>query len=299
MPNWIMQSGWTVRDILVKTASCFESHNIDSPRLTAEILLGHTLEMERVGLMVHHDRPLSIDEKKAFNALVERRLQREPVAYIVGVKEFWSMELAVTPDVLIPRPETECLVEAALAFLSAVPSPKTDSPLYVLELGTGSGAIILSLAKERPKNRYYALDRSIGALNIAKKNAVRHQLEPYVRFFAADWFQALSDRPPRFDMIISNPPYIRREEFDELQCEVKDFEPRLALDGGPGGLTDLTYIIQNAHRYLKPGGALFLETGHDQKAALIDRIKDTKKYDNVVFGSDYSGYDRWVHMVKR
>ncbi len=288
------ESQWNILKLLKWTTSYFKSHNIDNPRAAAEILLAHALKLERIDLYLRYDQPLCGHELSLFKTLIKRRVNREPVAYIVGVKEFWSMDLVVTNDVLIPRPETECMVEAALSVLSG---DSNAAPKRILELGTGSGAVILALASQRPKDHFFASDCSIKAVELAKQNARRHNLNVSINFFSGDWFKPLGDIPP-FDMIISNPPYIRTGVVGKLQPEIYRYEPCMALDGGEDGLSCLRYIIGEAHNYLQKQGSLFLEIGHDQKNALEKIANASGHYEDIVFTKDYSGHDRVVQMKK-
>lgn len=288
-------SEWTILKLLKWTASYFKSHDIDSPRATAEILLAHALKLRRIDLYLLHDQPLSSPELARFKALIKRRIKREPVAYIVGSKEFWSLELSVTQDVLIPRPETECLVEAVLSMLpEASPGPK-----YILELGTGSGAIILALASERPNHLFFASDHSIKAVKLALQNANRHNLAGKINFFAGDWLRPLNANYHPFDIIVSNPPYIQTGVIPKLQPEIYQYEPVMALDGDQDGLYSLRYIISQAHIYLNKGGGLLLEIGHDQKDDVREIIESCGYYEDPVFMKDYSGNDRVVQTRKK
>ncbi len=291
---------WTIIKLLKWTTSYFKSHDIDSPRSTAEILLAHVLELKRIDLYLRYDQPLCINELSKFKVSIKRRIEREPVAYIVGVKEFWSMDLAVTKDALIPRPETECLVEAALSLLpednSYIGKP---SPKSILELGTGSGAVILAIAFMRPKYIYFASDRSVKAIKLARQNSKRHGLDTAVSFFCADWFTPLNSEKKRFDMIISNPPYVQTRVIGRLQPEIYKYEPISALDGDRDGLFCLRHIINTAHGYLNRKGSLLLEIGHDQKNDVRNIIDQCGNYEHVLFKKDYSGYDRVVRMKKK
>ncbi len=318
---------WTILKLLKWSTSYFQSHNIDSPRAAAEILLAHTLKLKRIDLYLRYDQPLCSNELAVFKSLIQRRLTKEPVAYIVGVKEFYSMDIGVTSDVLIPRPETEHLVEAAIALLpDNSGSDLNFEKKRILELGTGSGAAVLALASQRPEHIYFALDRSIKAVETAKRNARHHNLDSKIYFFACDWFAPLRDhirlfqpfnlsttrpfdhpttrpldhsttRP--FDMIISNPPYIQTLAISRLQPEIYKYEPVMALDGGEDGLCCLRHIIGNAHDYLKPGGSLLLEIGYDQKDEVRKIIDSSGNYEQVVFIKDYSGNYRVVQMKKK
>ena len=291
---------WTIAKLLKWTTSYFNTHDIDSPRAAAEILLAHVLNLSRIDLYLRYDQPLNPSELMRFKALIKRRINREPVAYIVGVKEFWSMDLAVSRDVLIPRPETECLVEAAMPLLAeGTGQDASFKVMRILELGTGSGAVVLALAAHRKEHLYFAADCSVKSVELAAENAKRYGLEEKIQWFCGDWLAPLNNRRHRLDMILSNPPYIQSQVIEQLQPEIFKYEPRVALDGGPDGLYCLRHIIANAHQYLVPQGNLLLEIGHDQKAEVATMIDSCKHYEGVVFKKDYSGYDRVVLMRKR
>lgn len=292
-----IETEWTIIKILQWTTSYFKTNGIDSPRATAEILLAHTLGLKRIDLYLRHDQPLNISERNLFKSLIRRRINNEPVAYILGSKEFWSIDLAVSKDVLIPRPETECLVEEVLSALS---TDKVSAPKKILELGTGSGAIILAIASQRPDYyyHYYASDISINALSVALKNAKHLGLDKKIIFFCGSWFLPVKEKNNLFDIIISNPPYIRRGDIKTLQPEINRFEPIAALDGGEDGLSCITHIVKYAHEFLNEGGKLLLEIGHDQKKAVDEIIKETGRYEQSYFRKDYSGFDRVVWVKK-
>jgi len=287
---------WTILELLKWTTSYFKSHDIDSPRAAAEILLAHVLKLKRIDLYLRYDQPLCRDELSLYKAVIKRRVNREPVAYVVGEKEFWSMDIAVTRDVLIPRPETECLVEAALSLL---PRGSGLGPKRILELGTGSGAIILALAYERPEHLFFASDRSIKALEVAKHNAKRYGLDREINFFSGDWLSPLVGDKHRFDMIVSNPPYIKTSSIGRLEPEICRYEPIVALNGDEDGLGCLRCIINDSHIYLKEKGHMILEIGHDQKSEIRNIIDRCGNYEDVTFIKDYSGYDRVVRMRKK
>lgn len=287
---------WTILSILNWTESHFASFGIDSPRLTAELLLCHSLGMKRLDLYLQHDRPLVTDELAAYRSLVIRRGRREPVAYITGTKGFWEAEFEVGPGVLIPRPDTETLVEAGLAVLPTDPSPR--EPFRILELGTGSGAVVVSLAASRPGHRYLATDLSMAALATARANARSQGVNGVVRFMAGSWFSML--RPgERFNLILSNPPYIPSDDIDGLQPEICRFEPRLALDGGGDGLACIRTLVREAPAFLAPGGVLLIEMGADQKAAVEAYAAGREAYADIDFIRDYSGHYRVVSLKKR
>jgi len=205
------------------------------------------------------------------------------------------LEMAVGPEVLIPRPETECLVEAALDFLKNEKGP--EAPRF-LDLGTGSGAIAMALARSCPTARVVALDRSCAALALADRNRRRHHLEDRVDLVAGDWLAPFSDTRARFDVVVSNPPYIPSGQIDGLQPEIVRYEPRAALDGGPDGLDCLALIIGAAPALLTPGGAVFLEIGHDQFAAVQRLATESGAYRDVACRPDYSGMDRVACLVR-
>lgn len=291
------EAEWTILSLIKWATGYFTSHDIDSPRATAEILLATVLNLKRIDLYLRYDQPLVSSELSEFKSLIKRRINREPVAYIIGKKEFWSLELEVTPDVLIPRPDTETLVEAALNCLAPAEFPP-DPAGRVLELGTGTGAIVLALASERPAYRYVATDISLSALQVARKNARRHQLDASVQFVAGNWLDPFLPNKPIFDMILSNPPYIPSGDISGLQPEVSRFEPMLALDGRSDGLHAIRQIIFSAHLLLKPRGALLLEMGFNQKDAVIDLIRKSGHYHPFQIIKDYAGHDRVVVMHK-
>lgn len=291
---------WTIIKLLKWATSYFNTHDIERPRAEAEILLSHALKLQRIDLYLRYDQPLYDEDLKRFKELVKRRIKREPVAYIVGVKEFWSMDFAVTKDVLIPRPETEFLVEAALDLLPV--GSTSDSvlmPKRILELGTGSGAVILALASMRSGHRFFATDRMWAAARTARENAVRHGLENNVALICADWFAPFVPKQCAFDMILSNPPYVPSRLIGGLQPEISGYEPVSALDGGEDGLSCLNHIIDHAHPYLRAKGALLLEIGEDQKNDVEQIADGCGTYEHIVCIKDYNGYDRVVQMRKK
>jgi release factor glutamine methyltransferase len=233
-----------------------------SPRLEAELLLGEATGLRRPQMLARPDAPLAIEARRRLTRLVERRRRGEPIAYILGCQGFWTLDLQVTPDTLIPRPETELLVETALARLPA------DAPLLVADLGTGSGAIAAALASERPVWTLIAADRSIAALDVACTNARRLQLTNLCTL-AGSWLAPFA--PASLDAVLSNPPYVRADDPHLTRGDLR-YEPRSALAAGPDGLDAIRRIAAAAPDRLKPGGLIALEHGCDQGAAVRDLL---------------------------
>ncbi|CAB1064450.1 Peptide chain release factor N(5)-glutamine methyltransferase (EC [Olavius sp. associated proteobacterium Delta 1] len=287
---------WTIIKLIRWATSYLKSYDIDSPRATGEILLAHALQLNRIDLYLKYDQPLVADELQTFKKLIQRRVRREPVAYILGVKEFWSLDLEINSDVLIPRPETECLVEVALDLLARKSS---RPPQRILDLGTGSGAIVLALASQQSRHSYFASDRFPPAVKLAFKNAGRHDLCQKIHFFVGDWLSSINSAKPGFDLIVSNPPYIPCCEIGGLQPEIHQYEPIAALNGDTDGLACYRKIIGAAHRHLNADGVLLLEIGHDQREGIRQIAADRDRYKGFSCSKDYSGYDRVVTMRKR
>ena len=265
---------------------------IDSPRLDAEVLLAHCLTMSRAQLLVGGELPVDGHIARRFEALLARRSRREPVAYILGKQEFWSLDFAVTADVLIPRPDTECLVEVALRYAAKLPAAR---PLKIADLCTGSGAVAVSLATELPSAELYASDISLKALQVARANAQAHHVAQRVQFFAGDLFDALAQRAElRLELIVSNPPYVRGDEIAMLAPEVSRWEPRLALAGGADGLDFYRRIVAVAPDYLTVDGALAVEIGAGMAADVLAICADTGRYGEIEVIQDYAGKDRVV-----
>jgi release factor glutamine methyltransferase len=270
-----------------------------SPRLDAELLLALALGVARTELLREPDRVLAEDEAAVFEGLVARRLAREPVAYILGRRAFRTIELEVTPDVLIPRPETETLVDVALEALAAVPlaGPDPDDEPLALDVGTGSGCIALALATEDPFVRLVATDIEPGALAVARGNAARLGLARRVEFVLSDLFADVGERP--FDLIVSNPPYIPADEYVALEPNVHDYEPRRALHGGPDGLDVYRRLVPGAALLLRPGGTLALEVGAGQADAVAGIMVAAGAYETPKRRDDLSGIVRVVHARRR
>ena len=265
------------------------------PRLEVEILLTYVLNIDRVTLKAHPEIELSIAEKVKFNQLLTRRLKGEPIAYIIGNKNFWDLNLVITKDVLIPRSETELLVEKTLELLS-VRDP-FENPINILELGTGSGAISLSIAKTYPDQvKIIATDISMPALEIAKLNAKQFKINN-IQFLHGDWFKALEfnhkiSNNLKFDFIISNPPYISSKEIHLCNGEIF-FEPQIALFANNEGLASLEHIIMHSKNYLNDSGILLVEHGVYQKSRVID-LFIAAKFKTIKSYQDLSAIDRVI-----
>ena len=266
----------------------FESAGIENPRLEAEILLAHLLKVDRIQLYTRWDEEYPDFPNEEFRTLVSRRSNREPLAYITGQREFWSLDFTVAPGVLIPRPETEFVVEAAVRHLSR-------GAARIVDVGTGSGNIAVCLAREIPKARIFALDISEMVLQVASKNAARHQVSGQIMFLRTDLFSAFaSNRLSRIiDGVVSNPPYIPSADISALAPDVRIFEPRLALDGGADGLDYYRRLIHESKGVLKPGGWLIMEMGYGQRDALVREAQGCG-YEVREIIADYAGIDRVI-----
>jgi release factor glutamine methyltransferase len=254
--------------------------------MNAELLLMFTLECDRTYLYARPERELSADEQDRYTWALAERARGVPAQYITGHQEFWGMDFIVTPAVLIPRPETEHVIETALQLVGVgrVPAPAV---LRIVDVGTGSGCIALALAKELPQTDIHATDISSAALEIARANAARHQLEGRVRFHESDLLQGLED--VAFDLLVSNPPYVGESEEDQVQMEVRRFEPRQAVFAGPTGLEVIERLIPQARHALKPGGWLVMEISGAIAEEVRRRLED---WDEVRITRDLQGIPR-------
>jgi len=284
-----MDETWTILKVIDWTIGYFKRKNIDQPRANAEVLLAFVLGVERIQLYLNHDKPLAAHELARYREAVQRRAAHEPTQYITQRQEFWSLEFEVNPSSLIPRPETELLVESGLDYLG-------DRAGLVLDLCTGSGVIAVSLAHERPALRVTATDRSLDAIALASKNANRHHVENRILFAAMDLFNGFSPQM-LFDLIITNPPYISESQFRALSPEIVEHEPHMALWGGaPEGLAVINKILRDAPKHLKPGGALIMEIGQGQAELLGPMLAELEFIDSIEFIKDYSGILRVLHL---
>jgi len=284
-----MEERWTILKLIEWTGDYLDKKGIATARLDGELLLAHILGTDRTHLYMNFDQPLTEQELTDFKALLQRRARHEPLQYIRGEQEFWSMPFRVNPSVLIPRPETELLVEeGARALRRDFP----DEPLRILDIGTGSGALAAALASELKDAAVTGVDISKDAVAIAQENIERNGLSGAVTIVEGDLFGPLGGA--RFHLIVSNPPYIPRSGLDALQPEVKGFEPLSALDGGEDGLDYYRQIMPVAPDFLVPGGWLMLEHGAGQSADIIGIFEKTGSFEEITSVNDYAGLDRLV-----
>jgi release factor glutamine methyltransferase len=277
-------AGEMIRHILTRAAALLEAYGVDSPRLSAELLLARVLGTDRLGLVRDPDRRLGDAETEAFQALLKRRAEGCPVAYLLGEKEFYGLRFRVTPDVLVPRPETERVVEEAERRL-----PK-DAPLLLADLGTGSGILAVTLATRLPLARVWAADASPAALDLARANARAHGVEGRIAFVRADMTRPLF-RPGSLDCLVANPPYVSDAEFARVSREVRDFEPRLALLAGADGLDCIRPLLALAATALRPGGLVLVEIGAGQGEA-VRGLAEAAGLTGIEILKDLAGLDR-------
>lgn len=279
---------WTVKKILDWTHRYFIEKNIPEPRLSAELLLAEVLKCRRLELYLQFERILTTDERTIYRQYVNRRARREPVQYILGETEFYGLPFRVSPAVLIPRPDTELLVDAVIEYLQFHPLPAPK----ILDIGTGSGCIAVALAKRFPNAAVWGVDISEAAIEVAKVNAARNAVN--IRLLTGDYFEITAQLPPAFDVIVSNPPYIAEREWTAIQPEVRQFEPRGALLAGADGLDFYRRLVAALPAQFAGNGAVFLEVGYGQAAAVAKMLaqcgfltevrKDLQRIDRVIAG---------------
>ena len=278
---------WTVGRLLTWTADFLKDRGSDSPRLDAEVLLAHARGCPRIALYTDFGETVTDDVRDRFRQMVRRRAEGAPVAYLVGHKEFFSLEFAVSPAVLIPRPETEFVVMEFLTLAKDLPAPK------VVDVGTGSGNIAVAVARHHPGALVTAIDISREALALAGRNAETHGVADRIRFVESDLFDAI-EPDAAFDFVLSNPPYVASDEWDALPGGVRDYEPRVALDGGRGGTEVVDRLIGQAAARLNPGGHLILEIGAPQEEAVRRLVAEHEGFILSPTLRDYSGHPRVV-----
>lgn len=284
----------TIREVLSRASALLRSSGIQTPRLDAEVILASVLGKDRSFLAIEGNSVVRDDSLQVFEGFLARRAAHEPVAYITGEREFWSLPFRVTPDTLVPRPETETLVEKVL---ESARSEGWKRP-WIIDAGTGSGNIAVSLASELSGARILAIDRSHAALLVARENARRNRVDERIFFLRADWLQA-AGRPspnpegfPGFACVVSNPPYVALNEQEIVAIETLGFEPRQALFGGPDGMDAIRAIMCQAPRVLAPGGLLIMEIGWTQGEKVSRQAARTGLYEDVRIMQDLSGNER-------
>jgi release factor glutamine methyltransferase len=285
---WKLMPGTPVGRALVAATQRLEEAGSDTANLDAQVILAHVLGKERGWLFAHYDQALSEDEAETFAELVARRAAAEPVAYLVGHREFYGLDLNVDRRVLIPRPETELLVDAVLDHIDS----RTNQSVQMVDVGTGSGAVAVAVAANCPSVTIYAVDLSASALEVAKENVARHDNRGQITLLQGD---LLTPLPQRVDIIAANLPYITSGDYPNLMADVRDYEPRLALEAGPEGLDLIERLLAQAPAYLNPGGVLFLEIGANQGQAVIKLVERIlPEAHHLGLRQDYHGYDRLV-----
>jgi release factor glutamine methyltransferase len=289
---------WTIRRLLEWTILFFTRKQIDSPRLAAELLLSHVLRIPRIKLYTDYERVIGEKDLAAFRALVQRAAAHEPIAYLTGIGHFFNLEFEVTRDVLIPRPDTETLVENVLQLVrhqSGMESPR------ILDLCTGSGCIAISLAHRLKAARVIATDLSDAAVAVARRNVERLELTGRVTIEQGDLFEALGKvvDPQPFDLIVANPPYIPSGQIPSLDRNVREYEPIVALDGGMDGLNIHRRILAGMSERLRPGGHFFLEIAFDQGEIARQIVSAYEQYEGIQLLKDYGGRDRVLTAKRR
>ncbi len=276
---------WTIGRLLEWTTGFLTQKGSESPRLDTEVLLAHALGCKRIELYTRHDEAASEEGRQKFRDLIRRRIEGCPVAYLVGRKEFFSLEFEVGPTVLIPRPDSECAVDECLRLARGMAEPK------ILDIGTGSGNLAVALAHQHKRAKVTTIDLSAEALAVAARNADRHGVRERIHFLQGDVYAPL-DPGERFDFIVSNPPYIRHGDIAQLPTGVRDYEPHLALDGGADGFAVFDRIVSGAPAHLVPGGWLIIEIGTAQEGPGRERISRVQGFELARTVHDGSGHPR-------
>ncbi len=275
---------WTVREVLNWTRGYFEEAGIIQPRLEAEILLAHALEVERLQLYLSPDKPLTVDERTKFRTFIQKRRAGTPLQHLIGEVSFFGLRFKVRRDALIPRGETEELLDRTLRLV-----PR-DQDVRCLDLGTGSGVLAVSIARYLPRAAVVAVDISPEALELARENATLNGVADRVTLVESDWFAGVDGA---FDLIVSNPPYVESGAIAGLAAEVRDHEPHVALDGGPDGIDQIRNVIAGAVAHLAPGGRLLLEIGHGQ-GERVRALLVAAGLDGAAIESDIAGLERFA-----
>jgi release factor glutamine methyltransferase len=283
---------WTVGTLLNWTAKFLLEKGCESPRVDAELLLAHALGCKRIDLYgLRHAEPAVDEVRQRYRELIRKRIEGCPVAYLVGKKEFFSLEFEVTPAVLIPRPDTELAALECLALAKSLPEPR------IVDIGTGSGNLAVALASQHKGAKVTAVDISTDALVVARRNAERHGVADRITFVQGDLFGPIAAE--LFDFVISNPPYIAQADLPCLPVGVRDYEPRVALDGGPDGYAVFERLIRDALPHLKPGGWLIVEIGAPQEVTARTRLQEQPNYELAPTVRDLAGHPRVLKARKR
>jgi release factor glutamine methyltransferase len=280
----ILAVEWTIREVLNWTRGYFKNAGITQPRLEAEILLAHALDVERLHLYLSPDKPLTSQERSRYRTVVQERKSGVPLQHLVGEVCFFGLRFKVRREALIPRPETEELLERSLKLA------RRDRPTRCIDLGTGAGVIAVCLARFLPEAEVVAVDLSPDALRLARENAAANNVTERIAFAESDWFERVEGE---FDLIVSNPPYVATEKLDSLAPEVRDHEPRVALDGGEGGLERIRTLIDQAPGRLRPGGAVLLEVGRGQARDVAEHLRSAGLGETRI-EEDVAGVERFV-----
>jgi release factor glutamine methyltransferase len=280
-----VEQTWTIGTLLNWTANFLLEKGCESPRVDAEVLLAHALGCKRIDLYgLRHGEPAGDAVRKQYRELIRKRMEGCPVAYLVGRKEFFSLEFEVSPAVLIPRPDTELVVMECLALAKSLPEPR------LVDIGTGSGNLAVALAKQHKSARVSAVDVSADALAVASRNAQRHGVADRITFVQGDLFAPLGEE--MFDFVVSNPPYIPHADVPRLPVGVRDYEPHMALDGGPDGFAVFERLVCEAQTHLQPGGWLIVEIGAPQEATARSRLEKQAAFELLPTVRDFAGHPR-------
>ena len=292
----MIENNWMIKNALRWGVDYLNDSRVDCPKLDAEVLLMHSLNIDRTKLYLLSDKILNAREREIYKGCVERRYKREPVAYISGHKEFMSLDFKLTKAVLVPRPETEILVEETLREY-AKKKDKSNS-IRILELGTGSGIIAVSLAKAIKQITLVATDISLEIIKVAVENAQLHKVNDKIIFFLGRYLQGIKQKGNQFDFIVSNPPYLSKSDWERAEPEIREHEPPDSLLGGEGGMDFYRTIIPDTSNLLSKDGCLILEVGIGQAEIICDMIKKTASYSRVEIIKDLSGIKRVVKALK-
>ncbi len=284
---------WTIQKLLTWVTEYLTQKGVDAPRLSAELLLSHVLGLKRIELYTQYNKVVPQEQLTQLRGLVKRAGEHEPVAYLVGRTEFYSIEFEVTPDCLIPRPETELLVQKSIELLR-----KRTGPQSVCDLCTGCGIIAVAIAKNVPDVKVMATDISEPALAVAAKNVEKHKLGERIELRRGDLFEPLVPRLDVFDLIVCNPPYVSAAEYEALDRNVKEYEPRIALYAGQDGLDLYRRIVEKVDQFLKPDSVLLLEIGYQQGPAVRELLEQTKTFAQIRIDKDLQGHDRVVTAMR-